>query len=110
MRRVVVGIAVVIALAGCSANADAQPAATSTALALPDGSTASPEQAAFWEAVEPSLTDDHRRDVLGILGEAKSICEINPKADWEIGVLKNAGYTLTEATAINTEAHKHLCP
>jgi hypothetical protein len=108
MRRAVVAVAFAIALAGCSANA--QPAAPSAALALPDGSTATPEQAAFWKAVEPNLSDDHRGDVAGVLAEARSICEINPSADWAIGVLKSAGYTLTEATAVNTAAHQQLCP
>jgi hypothetical protein len=110
MRRMGVGIAVLVALSGCSGGGDDAAASTPAAVTLPGGQTATPEQAAFLEAVTPSLTDDHRRDVLAVLGEATSICEINPGRDWEIGVLKGAGYSLTEATVINDAAHQHLCP
>lgn len=88
---------------------------TSESRTLPDGSTATGEQDAYLDAVEPHLTDDNAGDVLAVLDDGESVCTIwlhpaDSQSQAIQSLIQASGYNETEATVIARAAADHLCP
>lgn len=115
IRRALTALALAacLPLAACGSGDDDQAAATTsaTAVTLPDGRTATDAEAAYLSQIKPSMSDDHNRDVVALLENGHSVCEVNMSEDWTIDALQKTsdGYDRTEATAIDTAARHHLC-
>lgn len=85
---------------------------------LPDGTTPTPGQSAYLQAVNPSLTPEHAADVLAVLGSGEDgVCGVwlhpsDPATQAQAVqmLMSSSGYNQTEATVIARAAAEHLCP
>lgn len=121
MWKLVLAVALAGSLAGCgggepSSSASAATSETTTATrTLPDGGTATADEAAFLDDVLPQLSGQRAEDPAGVLNEGHGYCEVyaNPaSADIQaqaVDVLVRAGWTTTDAQVTIRAASEHLC-
>lgn len=118
VRSPLLTVALVL-LAGCGgidAPQAVQPEPTATAMELPDGRTATPEQQAFLDEVLPQLSEANASDVLVVLSEGESVCTVllepsSPRGlATGVQLMTQGRWNQTEATVMIRSAAKHFCP